>query len=137
MISGKVYKIINNIDSDIYIGSTINSLQLRFAVHILTAKYTKAKNRLLYKKMNLLGIESFKIELVDQITCDDNKDLKALEGHYILKYGTLNHNLAGRDIKTWRAIKRPCSCGKDYTLTNAARHKNSDYHNKNILINSI
>ena len=39
MINGKVYKITNNIDSDIYIGSTTNSLQLRFAVHILTPKY--------------------------------------------------------------------------------------------------
>ena len=45
MIFGKIYKITNNIDSDIYIGSTINSLQLRFAVHVLTARYTKSKNR--------------------------------------------------------------------------------------------
>ena len=58
MIFGKIYKITNNIDSDIYIGSTINSLQLRFAVHVLTARYTKSKNRLLYKKMNLLGAEN-------------------------------------------------------------------------------
>ena len=47
MIQGKIYKIINNIDNDIYIGSTTNSLHLRFAVHILTATYTKSKHRLL------------------------------------------------------------------------------------------
>ena len=137
MIFGKIYKIINNIDDDIYIGSTTNSLHLRFAVHILTAKYIKSKNRLLYKKINELGIEHFKIELVDEITCDDKKDLHALEGYYILQYGTLNHNLAGRSIKEWRKIKRPCSCGKDYTMTNAARHRHSNNHNKRMLIKSI
>jgi predicted GIY-YIG superfamily endonuclease len=84
MINGKVYKITNNIDSDIYIGSTTNSLQLRFAVHILTAKYIKSKHRLLYEKMNLLGSENFTIELVDEITCHDKQGLKVLEGYYIL-----------------------------------------------------
>ena len=33
--------------------------------------------------MNLLGIENLKIELVDEITCEDKKDLHALEGYYI------------------------------------------------------
>ena len=137
MITGKIYKIINNIDNDIYIGSTTNSLHLRFAVHILTATYTKSKHRLLYKKMNLLGIEHFKIELLDEITCEDKKDLHALEGYYILQYGTLNHNLAGRTIKEWRSIKRSCSCGKNYTMTNAARHKSSFFHQNKMLINNI
>ena len=128
MINGKIYKITNNVDSDIYIGSTTNSLQLRFAVHILTAKYSKSKHRLLYRKMNLLGGENFKIELVDEITCHDKQDLKVLEGYYILQLGTLNHNVAGRTIKDWRVIKRSCSCGKIYTLTNAARHKTRNFH---------
>ena len=134
MIFGKIYKITNNIDSDIYIGSTINSLQLRFAVHVLTARYTKSKNRLLYKKMNLLGVENFKIELVDEITCTDKQDLKALEGYYILQLGTLNHNVAGRTIKEWRSMKRPCSCGKTFTMTNAARHKTTNFHMNNNII---
>jgi group I intron endonuclease len=131
MIFGKIYKITNNVDSDIYVGSTTNSIHLRFAVHIITAQYTKAKHRLLYKKMNELGIENFKIELLDEMQCENKRDLQTLEGYYILKYGTLNHNMAGRTIKDWRKIKRPCSCGKHYTLTNAARHKNSKYHNNN------
>ena len=131
MINGKIYKITNNVDSDIYIGSTTNSLQLRFAVHILTAKYSKSKHRLLYRKMNLLGSENFKIELVDEITCHDKQDLKVLEGYYILQLGTLNHNVAGRTIKDWRVIKRSCSCGKTYTLTNAARHKTTNFHMNN------
>ena len=99
MIQGQIYKTIINIDNDIYIGSTTNSLHLRFAVHIMTATYTKSKHRLLYKQINELGIEHFKIELVDEITCEDKKDLHALEGYYILQYGTLNRNLAGSSLK--------------------------------------
>ena len=81
--------------------------------------------------MNLLGVEHFAIELVDEITCTDKRDLKALEGYYFLQLGTLNHNVAGRTIKDWRAIKRSCSCGKSYTMTNAARHKTTNFHMNN------
>ena len=102
MIQGKIYKIINNIDNDIYIGSTINSLHLRFVIHRLMSKYTKTKHLLLYRKMNLLGVDNFKIELLDEITCNDKKDLKTLEGKYILEYGTLNVRMAGRNNKDSR-----------------------------------
>ena len=104
MIQGNIYKIVNNIDNVIYIGSTSNSLHLRFAVHILTAIYTKSKHRLLYKKINELGIEHFKMELMDEITCEDKKDLHALEGYYILQYGTLNVRMAGRSIQDSKKV---------------------------------
>jgi len=81
--------------------------------------------------MNLSGSENFQIELVDEITCHDKQDLKVLEGYYILQLGTLNHNVAGRTIKDWRAITRSGSCGKTYTMTNAARHKNTNFHMNN------
>ena len=87
--------------------------------------------------MNELGVENFKIELLDEITCETREDLHALEGHYVLQRSTLNHNLAGRSLKEWRSTKRPCSCGKDYTMTNAAIHKHSKFHNDKMLINSI
>ena len=62
--------------------------------------------------MNLLGVEKFKI----------------------LQLGKLNHNVAGRTIKEWRSMKRPCSCGKTFTMTNAARHKTTNFHMNNNII---
>ena len=87
--------------------------------------------------MNELGTDNFKIELVDEITCEKIQDLKQLEGYYISQCGTLNHNMAGRTLQEWRSIKRACPCGKDYTLTNKARHTKSNFHKNIISINNI
>ena len=123
MINGKIYRIVNNIDNDIYIGATTKSLHLRYAVHLLTASYTKTKHRLLYRKMNLLGIDNFRIELLDEITCNDKKDLKTLEGKYILQNGTLNVRMAGRNNKD--------SCKESYIKNRSQRMKKQSEYNKN------
>ena len=104
MFHGKIYKITNNIDSDIYVGSTINPLEIRFANHVICYQVIRLKHRLLYKKMNELGIENFNIELLDEIQCENKKDLYTLEGKYILQYGTLNKNIAGRNSKEYKRV---------------------------------
>ena len=55
-----LYKIINDIDDLIYIGSTADKLCKRMANHRLS---TKNKNSKIYIHMNLHGIENFKIIL--------------------------------------------------------------------------
>ena len=69
--NGKVYKLCNNIDDLIYIGSTICTLSAHMALHHLHAK--KNYNVNLYKHMNKLGIENFKIVLIEDYSCS-NKD---------------------------------------------------------------
>ena len=121
MIQGRIYKIINSVDDSLYIGSTTLDLKLRFYLHKNHSKI--CKHRLLYKKINELGIENFKIELIEEVKCDSKQDLKTIEGTYIKQFGNLNNNMAGRTIKEWRQLKDLCQCGKHFTLPNRNKHK--------------
>ena len=55
----KIYKICNDVDDEIYIGSTCQSLSQRMAEHRRTTKRPKMQNRKIYTKINELGFDSF------------------------------------------------------------------------------
>ena len=63
-----VYKIINDFDDLIYIGSTAEKLCRRMAIHRRDAKNPKKMNRKFYLHMNLHGTDKHKIILVEEYT---------------------------------------------------------------------
>ena len=91
---GKIYKILNNIDDEIYVGSTTETLGQRMAKH-RAARKSKPQYKL-YKHMNELGVDNFYIELIENYPCNDVYELRAREGYYIREIGTLNTKVAGR-----------------------------------------
>jgi group I intron endonuclease len=95
----KIYKIVNQFNNEIYVGSTIESLSARMAKHRCHAK-AKPHVRV-YKHFNSLGIETFSIELIEYYPCATIEELQAKEGEWIRKIGTLNHQIAGRSLKQW------------------------------------
>ena len=103
---GKIYKITNDSNDDIYIGSTTNSLTKRFSVHHVVSKYEQYCNRPLYKLINEIGFNRFRIQLIENYPCEDKFQLRQREGFYIRQFGTLNIFLAGRSgqesNKNWR-----------------------------------
>jgi hypothetical protein len=89
MNRGRVYKIVNDVDDDIYIGSTTTKLGKRWSNHKAHAKIHP--NRTIYSKMNSIGIEHFQIVLIERLRCDNKKILRDREQHYIELYQpTLN-----------------------------------------------
>ena len=98
----KIYKILNDVDDDLYIGATCQSLSMRMVGHRKARTSTKHKNYKLYKRMNELGVEHFYIELVKETPCENKEQLNAIEGDYIRKYGTLNGKITGRTRKEWQ-----------------------------------
>ncbi len=80
---GKIYKIYNTINDDIYIGSTIQNLKSRLSSHLSHSKKNEFCKRLLYKTMNELGIENFYIELIENYPCDNKKELEEREKYWI------------------------------------------------------
>ena len=97
---GKIYKILNNIDDEIYVGSTIKSLSQRMAHHRMILK--QRSHLKLYTYMIELGIDNFYIELIENFPCNDVYGLRAREGHFIREIGTLNKNIAGITYNKWR-----------------------------------
>ena len=87
---GKIYKILNTIDNEIYVGSTCEALSQRMARHRSTMKSTPHLK--LYKHMHELGVEHFYIELIEDCPCERNEELVKREGEIIRSIGTLNKN---------------------------------------------
>ena len=98
---GKIYKITNDYNDDVYVGSTCNTLVRRFIAHKDDYKRDKNKHRPLYKLMNEIGFDRFRIELLEDYPCDDKYQLRQREGYYIRLIGTYNSSIAGRHFKEW------------------------------------
>ena len=79
--NGKVYKIVNNIDNMIYIGSKTTRLCNRMNVHRF--KMRNNNTATLYKHMRKIGLENFTIVLIECYSCSNKEQLLRRE-RYIL-----------------------------------------------------
>ena len=93
---GKIYKIYNAINGDIYIGSTTQQL-----CNIMTGHRRNIyKNSPIYKAFREQGVENFFIELVEKCPCNGKDGLIRTEGKYIRELNpSLNKVIAGRTRK--------------------------------------
>ena len=101
--NGKIYKIVNDCDDEIYVGSTTRTLCERMAHHRFDAK--RANSRV-YKKFSVLGVEHFRIILVENFSCNSKEELCAREEHWRTQLNaTLNTQSChtGIDDKTYKA----------------------------------
>lgn len=79
-IEGKIYKIVNDIDDKIYIGSTCNPLHKRFFYHKNKASKSGCK---FLSHMKLIGPPHFRIILVERYPCASKNELSAREEYWI------------------------------------------------------
>lgn len=101
--NGKIYRILNTIDDDCYIGSTTQPLSKRMAKHRRDMSNSSKKHRPLYTKMLEYGADKFYIELVEDYPCENVEQLCKREGELIRQLGTLNVEVAGRSKVEYRA----------------------------------
>ena len=69
----KIYCIRNTINSDIYVGSSTDSLSKRMVKHRSKARSEEAQHFKLYQEMNKLGVENFYIELMHNFSCNNSE----------------------------------------------------------------
>jgi len=121
---GKIYKITNDYNNDIYVGSTCDLLTKRFSYHRSDYRREVKKDRLLYKLMNEIGFERFRIELIEDYPCQDKYELRQREGHHIREIGTLNKKIAGRTKQEYN---------KEYHKDNKEKMQqyHKEYYNEN------
>ena len=98
---GKIYKITNDYNEDVYVGSTCDTLVKRFSAHKRSSYNEKTKHRPLYTLINEIGFDRFRIQLIEDCPCEDLYQLRQKEGEYIRKLGTLNKLIAGRETKEY------------------------------------
>lgn len=144
-LTGKIYKIFNTIDDKIYVGSSTQStLAKRMSQHRNVYKRDRCKNIKLYIHMKEIGIDNFKIELIELYPCNSKDELHAREGHWCRTLNAeLNMTMPGRTIEQYRidnrenkkldnakrlAIKFQCTCGGKTDSHHLAAHRKSNQH---------
>ena len=93
---GKIYKITNDYNDDVYVGSTCDTLVKRFSSHKRQINSPFKMNRPLYALMKEIGSDRFRIELIEDYLCEDKYQLRQREGYYIREFGTLNKRIECR-----------------------------------------
>jgi hypothetical protein len=98
---GKIYKLVNDMTDDIYIGSTCEpTLARRLAGHIHNYRsYKKGKGNYATSFKLFENSANVSIYLIESYPCDSKDELHAKEGHYIKTIDCVNKSIAGRSKK--------------------------------------
>lgn len=81
--NGKIYKLVNDVDDKIYVGSTCISLSRRLSNHKSASKRENYKNRPVYIHLNSIGWSGVKIILITEAKLENKMELLRLEQKYI------------------------------------------------------
>jgi group I intron endonuclease len=100
--NAKVYKLVNDVDDKVYVGSTTSTLTKRKSEHKGDAKKATQLNRRVYKHLNEVGWENVEIVLVETYPCNSKDELNARERKWIDELKpSLNKALPCRTKKQW------------------------------------
>jgi len=100
--NSKVYKIycLNNPDL-VYVGSTTQKLSQRLADHIKHCKYHAQGKPQYCSSYEVINKGNYRIELIEEYSCENKEQLLKREGHYIRKFNCVNKLVAGRTQKQY------------------------------------
>tara|TARA_R100000734_G_C3313872_1_gene105294 strand:+ start:1607 stop:2011 length:405 start_codon:yes stop_codon:yes gene_type:complete len=89
-MKGYIYAFIDNDTYEIYIGSTINSIKVRYGKHMTDLRMylglTKCGFRNYRSSFQILCNSNYKIVCIHEFDRIDKKDLKLFESMYIIKF---------------------------------------------------
>ncbi len=80
--NGKIYKLVNDVDDAIYVGSTCLTLPKRMYNHKQAANRPATKRRV-YMRLNAVGWEHVHIILIETYQCETKQALLSRERHWI------------------------------------------------------
>jgi hypothetical protein len=140
---GKIYAIKSNQTELIYIGSTIQELDIRFDLHKRDYKRYINGKYCFVSSFEILQYDDAYIELFEDYTCNNKTELKRREGIIIqekLQQNIcVNKNIAGRTHiesqkayderhKEHRKQKFTCECGSVLRICDKSRHNKTIKH---------
>lgn len=103
--TGKIYKIVNDINNKVYVGQTIQSLKLRFQKH---CRYYDEPYMVIAKAIRKYGKEHFKIELLEEIPNCSQEQLNDREIYWIAYYDSYhngyNSTTGGQGLGTYQKL---------------------------------
>ena len=101
--NGKIYKSVNNVDDEIYIGSTCLPFPKRLYWHKSAAK--RNSKRKVYSHLNTIGWENVRIILIETFPCESKAELEKRERHWYDELSpSLNSNVPSRSKEEYAQI---------------------------------
>lgn len=132
---GKIYKITNDYNDEVYVGSTCDTLVKRFSYHKRARNNKKWDNHPLFTLMREIGTGRFAMYLIEEYPCENKYELYQREGFWIRQIGTLNKRIEGRTTKEFYEDnkEKKIEQQKEYYLKNAKKVKEyqQKYNEKN------
>lgn len=97
---GKIYRLVNSVDDEVYVGSTIQSLAVRKGGHKTDA--VRCPNVKVYKHLNNVGWDNVDIVLIENYACTSKEELNARERYWIEELkASLNNRIPTRTVKEY------------------------------------
>ncbi len=122
---GKIYKLICNETSKIYIGSTCQSLCKRYGDHVAQYKYWKNTNKNYVSSFKLIIDGNCDIVLIENYSCNNKEELHARERYWIEQYDCVNKIIPTRTQHEYR----------NDNIDKIKEYDNDRYHNERKLNN--
>lgn len=136
--NSKIYKLTDNTNNNVYIGSTIQTIKQRLQGHKSGAKTSKEGYGCASK--SIIDNGDYKIELLEEFSCENKRELLIKEQEYIDQYDCINKVNSHADPKKRYLLNREkilikkriydknyikCECGGGYCMSHRARHLKS------------
>ena len=104
--NGKIYMITDNAYTEKYIGSTIVGLSSRMSQHReCYRRFINGNNNQtcisVFSIFDKFGLENCKIELIENVICENKEQLRKIEGDYIKKLDCVNKRIECRTEKEY------------------------------------
>jgi hypothetical protein len=145
--NGKIYKIIDNTNGNIYIGSTVQKyITTRLAGHVKQYKqYLKGKNNYV-SSFEIIKNENYDIVLLENVNCETKEQLHARERFYIETIECINmckpnktkedknrqnleyHHRNKEQISEKKKTTFICDCGSECRISDKPRHLKTIKH---------
>ena len=121
-----VYKIINTITGDFYIGSSKN-VKKRWADHKIPSALKKCPNNPLYLDMKKYGVDKFEFKILAEVEIGQ---LKEAEQWFIetLKPTYNNYNASGQNVEKYKKHKKEYM--KEYKKSDKYKEYKKEYNNQ-------
>ena len=133
--NGKIYKLTDNTNGNIYIGSTTQTLNRRLQKHIYSYNtFLKTKKGYL-SSCEIIKNNDYTIELICDYPCDTNRELEEKEQEYIDMYDCINKSRSyGNDLEKYKQTFKKHQLLRDRTTEQYKKWRkkaNKVYREKN------